>query len=137
MFKKMISVILMIILLVSMATCSMATSETTRVTNVGKMGVNIGIVIIQIILILIVYLIPTIVACVKKHTYKVGIILLDIFLGWSLIGWVGALIWACILPDNKKINNNKYEDLENLQKLKEDGAITEAEFEIEKAKILR
>ena len=35
------------------------------------------------------------------------------------------------------LNGNKYEDLERLQKLKEDGAITEAEFEAEKQKLLR
>lgn len=36
-----------------------------------------------------------------------------------------------------KSNSNKYEELEKLQKLKENGAITEAEFEIQKAKILK
>ena len=36
-----------------------------------------------------------------------------------------------------KSNSNKYEELERLQKLKENGAITEAEFETQKAKILK
>lgn len=90
-----------------------------------------------------VYLMPTFVACRKKHPYTVGIVLIDIFLGWSLIGWVGALVWACCVPDQKQsvvvreMNQiNKYDDIKKLQELKESGAITEEEFDFEKAKIL-
>ena len=103
------------------------------------------IVVLILILIIVaisvtIYIIPLIVAIKKKHPYKVPIILINIFLGWSFLGWVGALIWACILPEQNNTNNqynNKYEDLAKLQKLKEDGAITEIEFEIEKQKILK
>ena len=42
----------------------------------------------------IVYFVPTIVAFGKKHTNKLAIFILNFFLGWSLIGWVIALIWA-------------------------------------------
>ena len=36
-----------------------------------------------------------------------------------------------------KSSSTKYDDLERLQSLKESGAITEAEFETQKAKILK
>ena len=36
-----------------------------------------------------------------------------------------------------KSSSSKYDDLVRLQKLKESGAITEAEFETQKAKILK
>lgn len=36
-----------------------------------------------------------------------------------------------------KSSSTKYDDLERLQKLKESGAITETEFETQKAKILK
>ena len=36
-----------------------------------------------------------------------------------------------------KSSSSKYDDLERLQKLKESGAITEAEFETQKEKILK
>lgn len=51
-----------------------------------------------------IYLIPTYVCILRKVKQKAGIILLNIFLGWSILGWVGALIWASIAPaiKNKK-----------------------------------
>ena len=39
-----------------------------------------------------IYMIPTIIA--EKHPNKSGIVILNIFLGWTGIGWVIALIWA-------------------------------------------
>ena len=41
-----------------------------------------------------IYFIPTIIAFRKKHKDKVPILLLNIFLGWSILGYVGALIWS-------------------------------------------
>lgn len=40
--------------------------------------------------------IPTWVAYSREHPNRVPILLLNIFLGWTLIGWVGALVWACL-----------------------------------------
>jgi len=42
-----------------------------------------------------VYFIPAIVAFNRKHPNKVAIIVLNFFLGWTVIGWVGSLVWAC------------------------------------------
>lgn len=56
-----------------------------------------------------------------------------------LLGVIGIIIVACIKnSENKKkvYSGNKYEDLEKLQKLKENGTITDAEFEVEKSKLL-
>ena len=43
---------------------------------------------------LAVYCIPIIVAFVRKHNNIVAISILTIFLGWSFLGWLGALLWA-------------------------------------------
>lgn len=40
------------------------------------------------------YFIPTIVALMRDHRSKGGIIVLNILLGWTLIGWVVSLAWA-------------------------------------------
>ena len=40
------------------------------------------------------YLIPTIVALMRDHPSKGGIIVLNVLLGWTLIGWVVSLAWA-------------------------------------------
>jgi hypothetical protein len=41
-----------------------------------------------------IYFLPIIVAVVRKKQKLLGIVLLNIFLGWSFIGWIIALIWA-------------------------------------------
>lgn len=42
----------------------------------------------------IIYLLPTIIAVVKKKQNTAAIALVNILLGWSFIGWVVALVWA-------------------------------------------
>lgn len=41
-----------------------------------------------------VYFIPTINAKNRKHLNTEGIFILNFFFGWTLIGWVIALIWS-------------------------------------------
>ena len=52
-----------------------------------------------IIAAIVIYFIPSIVG--YKTKYASGIILLNLFFGWSVIGWIGALIWAVSAPKNK------------------------------------
>ena len=47
-----------------------------------------------ILLILLVYFVPTIIAVVRDVKPKLGIIILNILAGWSVIVWVIALVWA-------------------------------------------
>ena len=47
---------------------------------------------------LCVYFLPTIVASHRRHPSTIGIFILNLFLGWSLIGWVVGLVWACSGP---------------------------------------
>ncbi|MGH9551753.1 MAG: superinfection immunity protein [Terriglobales bacterium] len=43
----------------------------------------------------VLYFLPTIVAALREKHDKVSIFLLNFLLGWSLIGWIVALVWAC------------------------------------------
>ena len=95
------------------------------------------------ICIFIFYFIPTLIANEKKHRNEGAIGLLNFFIGWTFIGWLICLIWAETSQEpikvsnaNSNSNNNKYEDLERLQKLKDNGTITEEEFQKEKGKLL-
>lgn len=45
------------------------------------------------------YFIPWIVAGANDHPNQAGIALLNLFLGWTLIGWVVALVWAVSKPN--------------------------------------
>jgi hypothetical protein len=40
------------------------------------------------------YFVPSIVAFSRNHHNAAGICVLNIFLGWTVIGWIGALIWS-------------------------------------------
>jgi uncharacterized membrane protein (DUF485 family) len=45
-----------------------------------------------IIFILVIYFLPSIIG--YKTNSASGIILLNLFLGWTFLGWVAALIWS-------------------------------------------
>jgi hypothetical protein len=42
----------------------------------------------------VMYFLPTIIALIKSKRDAVAILLLNVFLGWSVIGWIIALVWA-------------------------------------------
>ena len=56
-------------------------------------------IMIVLIVWIIIYFIPTIIAFRRKHINKISILIINLFLGWSLIGWVIALAWAFKKPE--------------------------------------
>lgn len=42
------------------------------------------------------YFAPALIAGHLKHRQFTGILLLNMLLGWTFIGWVAALIWAVL-----------------------------------------
>lgn len=46
------------------------------------------------VLLIALYLAPTIIAVAKKKKNGTAIFVLNLLLGWSIIGWVVALVWA-------------------------------------------
>ena len=51
-----------------------------------------GFAILAILFVL--YWVPTVVAALRKHHNVLAIGALNLFLGWTMIGWVAALVWA-------------------------------------------
>lgn len=47
-----------------------------------------------IIALILIYLLPTFIASLRKHRNGIAIFVLNIFAGWTLFGWIGALVWA-------------------------------------------
>jgi hypothetical protein len=100
---------------------------------------EIIVILIITILIGLIYFIPSIVG--YGHRNFGSILLLNLLLGWTVIGWVVAIIWA-VSNDKKEtiiVNNNKKsvsEQLKELKELHDDGTLTKEEFETEKSKIL-
>jgi hypothetical protein len=45
-----------------------------------------------------VYFLPWIVAKIRRHRQSLAIGVLNLFAGWTLLGWIVAIVWACIQP---------------------------------------
>ena len=41
-----------------------------------------------------IYFLPTIIAACRSHHQAGAIFILNLFLGWTLLGWIGALVWS-------------------------------------------
>lgn len=54
--------------------------------------------VIALVFLVFLYISPTIVAEKRKHRNSSAILVLNLLLGWTILGWVIALIWA--LTDN-------------------------------------
>jgi hypothetical protein len=46
----------------------------------------------------IIYFTPAIVANGRRHHNRYAILILDLLLGWTVLGWIIALVWACTRP---------------------------------------
>lgn len=54
--------------------------------------------LLLLVILLAMYFAPSAVAAARSHRQAVAIFMLNIFLGWTVIGWVAALVWACTNP---------------------------------------
>ena len=48
------------------------------------------------------YFVPSMIAWVRKHRSLPAIIALNILLGWTGIGWIGAFVWSLSWPGHVK-----------------------------------
>jgi Superinfection immunity protein len=46
----------------------------------------------------VLYFLPAVIAFWGKHPHRAGIMILNTFWGWTIIGWFAALIWAVCNP---------------------------------------
>lgn len=49
----------------------------------------------KILIFAMIYFMPSIVGRNRDHKSKLAIFVLNLTLGWTLVGWLVALIWAC------------------------------------------
>ena len=52
------------------------------------------VLIVLIIIPLLFYFIPTMIALQRSHHQTMAIVLLNVFTGWTFVGWIAALVWA-------------------------------------------
>ena len=61
-------------------------SRITTENRSTKMEVTPGLIVI-----LVLYMLPALIAALRKHRQQNPIFILNLFFGWTLIGWVGLL----------------------------------------------
>jgi hypothetical protein len=59
----------------------------------GELGLPELIVIVVLIGL---YCLPAIIAHVRNHENKTAIAVLNLFAGWTFVGWIVALVWAFV-----------------------------------------
>ena len=50
--------------------------------------------VLGVILVLALYFLPAIVATRRGIPSSAGVFVLNLFLGWTIVGWIVALVWA-------------------------------------------
>lgn len=48
-----------------------------------------------LLILLGIYMIPFGIAITRKHGSAGGIFFVNLLLGWTILGWIWALVWAC------------------------------------------
>ena len=106
----------------------------------------VGSFMILFVLAALLYFIPSLIGILRKHHNLVGLIALNFFLGWTVLGWVGALVWSLLRTSkgttiiHQHMNSGQgdvYSQLEKLKQLKESGALSEEEYNEHKSKLLQ
>ncbi|MBU4467355.1 MAG: superinfection immunity protein [Candidatus Omnitrophica bacterium] len=52
--------------------------------------------LLLVVLIFVLYFLPTLIAFLRQHKNKLAIFLLNLLLGWTVLGWVVSLVWSVI-----------------------------------------
>jgi len=54
------------------------------------------------LILLLIYLLPSFIAVTSKKREALAVILLNVLLGWTILGWIVTLIWALMLCAEKE-----------------------------------
>ena len=96
------------------------------------------ITIMFLVSLIAVYFLPSLIGINKRN--KLSLFVLNLFLGWTLVGWVVALVWAFKKEDKiqilKKSDYKISDEIIKLNELKEKGLLNDEEFNEQKKKIL-
>lgn len=138
---------LIVLLFLAAYSWSMGQIPSNELNGFGKLVAMLFFVVAPAL-----YLLPTFEAWKRKHKSLASVALLNIFLGWTLLGWVAAMVWACKSQVQRvevvhtsmpaaataapPAVNSVPDELRKLAKLRDDGILNEEEFQAQKAKLL-
>ena len=59
---------------------------------------DFGLLNLQTPMTVLVYFIPSLVASTRNQDNRFTIFAVNLVLGWTVVGWIGALVWAIYKP---------------------------------------
>lgn len=84
------------------AAAIVVTSEKTNLPDGSNPAVSMIAVPILIGLVALLYFLPSFIAYSRDHSNILPIAIINIFFGWTLVGWVGSLAWALSSSTNNQ-----------------------------------
>jgi len=54
--------------------------------------------LVSVLLLIALYWTPTIVATIRKAPNTRAVVVINFLLGWTVVGWIAALVMACRTP---------------------------------------
>jgi cytoskeletal protein RodZ len=77
----------------------------------GSIGVlAISDAAVGTLLVLVLYVAPSMVAFARSHHNKWAIVAFNLLLGWTVLGWIGVLIWSLRRPRQQTQATLSYHD---------------------------
>ena len=80
------------------------------------------------------YLLPTLVAWFQQHPQLYAIAALNLLLGWTLVGWIGALVLALkpeeLLPNKKNHHRKKNRHRKSTARMEPHHPITHTHYDL-------
>lgn len=78
----------------------LATAQTSRDDPAALLVGVLGLLCVAFVA-LVAYFFPTAVAFHRRHHNSWAILVLNLLLGWSFVGWVASLVWACTVAEHR------------------------------------
>lgn len=104
---------------------------------------NLYMELIGTLFVIALYFLPSVIAAKRDNTRMDAIFILNILLGWTIVGWIAAFIWAFFDMDARPISDvqkptmlNIADELKKLSELKNEGVLTSDEFDRKKQQLL-
>jgi hypothetical protein len=79
-------------------------------------GSQTNLILLLAFLILVLYLLPSFIALARHKRQILAICLINLFAGWTAIGWFAALIWAAIVEKSDYEGIQEREDTSKSKK---------------------
>jgi heme/copper-type cytochrome/quinol oxidase subunit 2 len=84
-----------------------ASDAAGRVIEAMMEEIILPVLIAFLVISALVYIIPALIALLKRRPKRITIMLINILLGWTVIGWIVAFIWSLKGSKKKRKSSKK------------------------------